>query len=64
MVKSNINLIQFEILDESSTGILINGFSIALHNLSAGIDEAGTNDKCTVNNCHGGNCIAGCNQDI
>ena len=53
-------LLKFEVLSESKSGNLVNGFSAAI-----GMSDASAmggmmpNLGCT-NNCNGGNCVAGC----
>ena len=59
--KKSKSLSQFELLSENSNGFLISGFSLAVQsNLFGGIDSENTNNKCTINNCDGGNCVKGC----
>jgi len=43
---------KFEVLNESSQGSLIGGFSIALNAVISNATES--------NNCQGGNCVDGC----
>ena len=58
------NLGQFELLTESSNGILVSGFSTAIQsNIIGGLVDR-TNKGCTINNCNGGNCAVGCSPQI
>lgn len=53
-------LLKFEVLSESKTGNLVNGFSAAISvNETAATGGLMPNIGCT-NNCNGGNCVAGC----
>ena len=60
MNKIKIKFAQFELLHETSTGTLVSGFSSAISSSMGGLVKEDTNTKCTVNNCHAGNCTTGC----
>jgi hypothetical protein len=56
-----LNFEQFEQLSENAEGQLISGFSEAFEGgLLMGGDGGGNLISCEVNNCSGGNCVAGC----
>lgn len=53
----------FETLKETSTGILVGGFTVVTGGGQSGASGGGTvtNSGCVVgNNCQGGNCVTGC----
>ena len=61
MNKTKIAVTQFELLKESDDGQLVSGFSFSFtKNIVGGIDTDANNKSCTINNCNGGNCVAGC----
>jgi len=54
--KTKKSLTEFEVLNESSQGSLVGGFSVALTSSAQALEN-------TTNNCQGGNCKIGCGAE-